>query len=236
MGASGRNIGFYRTWAWATTIAAIILAVGLIVAFVGELASDDWGWRWGSAGDWVGGIGGILAFAAALGIALVEHQRFTNERERREASEQELRDRELRLRAAAIIVRRAGGSSSSQGTKFGLAIENMSDSFISDVELTAYYSEDRFPNVESDDRHDSDTRPILRPHPAGGYQWKQEFRGPPGVVGREPPVFRVRWIDADGGRWQTDPEGKVFRIPIDADDDLWHDPALIGEPDRHTPL
>ena len=75
MRRSNLTIGVYRTWALAATVVAALLAIGLIVALVAELASPEWGWRWGSAGEWVGGIGGLLAFLTALGIAYVERNR-----------------------------------------------------------------------------------------------------------------------------------------------------------------
>ena len=97
----------------AATGTAIILAVGLLVAFLAELASDDWGWRWGSAGEWVGGIGGILAFVAALGIAWGENRRYHDERQRREASEQELRNPVRPKSSRAIAGNRAAKRSRS---------------------------------------------------------------------------------------------------------------------------
>lgn len=78
--------------------ATVAFVVVVVVAVGANLASDRYRWDWGVAGEWVGGVGGVAAFAAALGIASVEHGRY------RAAIERDERATDVRQRQRASLV------------------------------------------------------------------------------------------------------------------------------------
>ncbi len=143
--------------------------------------------QWGTVGEWVSGIGALLAVVAAVGIALFEHRQARQSRQLAEA-------RNLRIEAVGDPHYEDGH------VTFSLKLKTYRSTF-TDVEIVALGPEDDVARCFLE---------RLRTGNSGGREVMLRLKDHPAL--QDDPEFHVCYTDQDGNRWRLADDGRLDRV------------------------